>query len=152
MDLTAIAALTATALTLGFLTGRAWERAARAWADYTARKAELPILRGSKPACRQGRRLGPDLRGHRRVVSLRAGHGAHGDSHVHAVPPSPDAGLGCGLGRRRAPTASYRRARPRIATAAEVRSACAVCARCHWRPGTRDMRSACCASSRTGVV
>ncbi len=47
MDLTALAGLTLTALALGFVTGRVWERAARAWADYTTRKAELPILRAA---------------------------------------------------------------------------------------------------------
>ncbi|MGH2600500.1 MAG: hypothetical protein ACRDJ9_14080 [Dehalococcoidia bacterium] len=42
-----MSALAILALVLGWVAGQRYERAARAWRDYGARKAELPILRAA---------------------------------------------------------------------------------------------------------
>ncbi|MGH3661261.1 MAG: hypothetical protein ACRDT8_08815 [Micromonosporaceae bacterium] len=47
MRLTSLATLTLIALALGFLTGRVYERAVRAWVDLRTAKAQVPILRAA---------------------------------------------------------------------------------------------------------
>ena len=41
------ALLVITALVLGWIAGQRYERAARGWRDYRARRAELPVLRAA---------------------------------------------------------------------------------------------------------
>lgn len=45
MQLATMSALTFTALALGFLTGRAWERCTRAWSDLKIAKGQVSLLR-----------------------------------------------------------------------------------------------------------
>ena len=45
MQLATMSALTFTALALGFLTGRAWERCTRAWSDLKVAKGQVALLR-----------------------------------------------------------------------------------------------------------
>lgn len=45
--LSAVAVVAVSTLVAGFVTGRRYERAARGWSDYRARKAEVPILRAA---------------------------------------------------------------------------------------------------------
>ncbi len=45
--LSAVAVVAFSTLVTGFIAGRRYERAARGWSDYRARKAEVPILRAA---------------------------------------------------------------------------------------------------------